>query len=167
MATNGAYTKERDKGFRHILKQLKIAEGARVTIGVRGDKKHQDGEARLVDIAVWNEFGTKTIPARPFIGGNHDEKKQQYRRDLQKRFAAILAGSTVEQELAEFGELVVGDVKLYMTTLDTPPNAAATVLMKGVDNPLIDTGTLRNAIKKKVELGKSTVGQQLGKVGKE
>jgi hypothetical protein len=155
----GAKTKERDRGFKHILKQMRIAEDARVTIGFRGDKKGPDGGATLVEIATYNEYGTTNeegqtvIPARPFLSANHDEKRKKYQKELKGRFSDVLRGSTVEEELGQFGEKVVGDVKVFMTKLDTPPNAESTkAAKKGVDNPLIDTGTLRNAVTKKVEL---------------
>jgi hypothetical protein len=151
--SSGAYTKERDKGFKHIVKQLRIADNAKVSIGFRGDKTHDESNTRIVDIATYNEYGTDTIPARPFLSGNHDEKRKQYQADIKKRFSAILTGSTVAQELSQFGEFVVGDVKMFITNLDTPPNAPYTIEKKrGADNPLIDTGTMRNAVKKYVDL---------------
>ncbi len=59
---------------------------------------------------------------------------------------------TVEGALSLFGERVVGDIKKKITSIREPANAPSTVAGKGFDNPLIHTGTMRNRIKKRVNL---------------
>jgi hypothetical protein len=45
------------------------------------------------------------------------------------------------------GQLAEGHVKQEITDLRTPPNAESTIRAKGSDNPLIDTGALRQSIR--------------------
>ena len=55
-----------DHGFDSIVKQALKLDGKGVKVGIRRGKGSHDG-TDMLDIAVYNHFGTSTIPARPVI----------------------------------------------------------------------------------------------------
>lgn len=68
------------------------------------------------------------------------------------------AGQSMDQILETVGVVAAVAVKVYMTDLKTPPNAASTIRKKGSNNPLIDEGHLRAAVTHKVSIGPVTEG---------
>lgn len=60
------------------------------------------------------------------------------------------AGQSMDQILEAVGVVAAAAVKVYMTDLKTPPNAASTIRKKGSNNPLIDEGHLRSSVTHKV-----------------
>lgn len=68
------------------------------------------------------------------------------------------AGQSMDQILETVGVVAAGAVKVYMTELKTPPNAASTIRKKGSSNPLIDKGALRQSVTHKVSIGPVTEG---------
>ena len=68
------------------------------------------------------------------------------------------AGQSMDQILEAVGAVAVGKVKVYMTDLKTPPNAASTIRKKGSSNPLIDSGAMRQSVTHKVSIGPAEEG---------
>lgn len=89
-----------------------------------------------------------TIPARSYIRSTVDTNREQYDKKLNELLGRVVDGNlTSFDALEQLGMLVESDIKRKMTTLRTPPNAASTIRKKKSDNPLIDTGHLRNSIR--------------------
>ena len=63
------------------------------------------------------------------------------------------AGQSMDQILEAVGVVAAAAVKVYMTDLKTPPNAASTIRKKGSNNPLIDEGHLRSSVNHQVSIG--------------
>lgn len=70
----------------------------------------------------------------------------------------IEAGKSMDQVLEAVGVVAAVAVKVYMTDLKTPPNAASTVRKKGSNNPLIDEGHLRSSVNHQVSIGPASEG---------
>lgn len=70
----------------------------------------------------------------------------------------IEAGKSMDQVLEAVGVVAAVAVKVYMTDLKTPPNAASTVRKKGSNNPLIDEGHLRSSVNHQVTVGPASEG---------
>lgn len=68
------------------------------------------------------------------------------------------AGQSMDQILETVGVVAAAAVKVYMTDLKTPPNAASTIRKKGSNNPLIDEGHLRSSVTHKVSIGPASEG---------
>lgn len=68
------------------------------------------------------------------------------------------AGQSMDQILEAVGAVAAGKVKVYMTDLKTPPNAASTIRKKGSSNPLIDSGAMRQSVTHKVSIGPAEEG---------
>lgn len=150
---------DRDLGYRDILRRLAGARDSATLIGI-----HEDAGSDLAVIAAANEYGTEDghIPERSFLRATVDANATVYGQELDAAVRAHIDGDrTLTEGLALLGARVEGDVKQYMTDLQDPPNAPATIARKGSSNPLIDTGRLRAAIRHKEEGGSMTLATRL------
>ena len=83
---------DHDLGFRKIVSGLKELDNVEIVVGVlRNAGKEKDG-TDLVDVAVYNEFGTKHIPSRPFIRIASDEHGDEWQNLSERCVDAIIAG---------------------------------------------------------------------------
>lgn len=131
--------KDTDMGLDALIRQAGSADDVTVDVGIFDGENATKG--------AYNEFGTSTIPARPFLRSSFDDHQGEYEAALRKDGERILAGqTTAKASLNKLGIKAVGHVKRRITSLKTPPNAPSTIAAKGSSNPLIDTGGLRNAV---------------------
>lgn len=107
---------------------------------------------RVVDVAVANEYGTDTQPARPFMRLSSPEIKKQCLPILEIATKALNDDDTgkYERMLDTAGSVAAGIIKQTIVDLRDPPNAAETIRLKGSDNPLINTGLMRQTATYKV-----------------
>lgn len=131
-----------------LLRELETLKRKQVRIGLQRGKKHKGkNQADLVDIAVYNEFGTSSIPARPFFAQTVEQQGE-----FLTEFSSELAGrlvdgtETAESVLKKIGTAAKGAVQYQITNGGFVPNAPATVKRKKSDQPLIDTGLMRQSI---------------------
>ncbi|WP_432783721.1 hypothetical protein QZH45_09690 [Pseudomonas corrugata] len=96
-----------------------------------------------------------TIPARPWLEPGVASATPEVLLTIQD---GMEAGRSMEQILEGVGVVAAAAVKVYMTELKTPPNAASTIRKKGSSNPLIDTGAMRQSVTHKVSIGPVTEG---------
>lgn len=143
--------KDTDKGYGRFLRSLGSVKASMVLVGIRQGRETEDGQS-LALIAATNEFGTADghIPERSFLRSTVDKNRARYLRELTEVTKAALNGQDPSQGLGRLGLRVVADVQMTIRNLMTPPNAPATIAKKGVDNPLIDTGRLRQSIEYEV-----------------
>lgn len=134
-----------DRFRRHLSELAARAATGKVRVGIieQANYDGSDGES-VAQVAFWNEYGTATVPPRPFFRNTIAEHKDEW----PKQAAALLEanGGDVRQTLELMGEGVKGQIVETIQAFREPPNAAATVKKKGFDKPLIDTGTLWRSI---------------------
>lgn len=144
-----AVVEDRDLGYTRIVSGMKELDGAAVVVGVlRNAGKADDNKTDLVDVAVYNEYGTRDIPSRPFLRIATDvngDDWQKLAEDL------IIRGVSRSRVLNVVGLQAVGDIQEVFGSEKLKPNAPATVARKGSAAPLIDTGRLRQSIHYRVE----------------
>lgn len=145
-----AKIRDTDKGLKALMKRLG-AGGAAVTVGVHeaeGSAPEGDDGQTVLDVALFNEFGTEDIPARSFIGAWSDEREGENRENLEKIGEAVLKGKlpSIRQGLERFGLVCVASIQERIVAGIEPENAPSTVARKGSSTPLIDKGVLRGAI---------------------
>ena len=143
--------KDIDLGWKKISKNLKLINKSYTKVGIQGNAgSHEDGKeggATIVMVGVYNEFGTQSIPARPFMRTSIEEKKNEIKKIQDSQYSKILQGKqTVKKALGVLGNYMVGQVQEKIKSIDTPPNAESTKARKGSSNPLIDTGRMRQSI---------------------
>ena len=102
-------------------------------------------------MAAYNEFGTSSIPPRPFIRNAKSENDKKW-----ANFLARDLNSTKNADLAfaRLGELVRNDIIVSINKTTSPPNSADTIERKGSSHPLIDTGFLKSSVTYEVNKGK-------------
>lgn len=151
-----------DRGYRSAVEALerlhRASVGGRggpgVFVGVRDNGDTDDDGTPLVLIAAVNEFGSVDghVPERSYLRSTADAKRDEYAAaivaivDAAMKAPAGQSDRVVRRGLGRLGAKAVGDVKRTITALDTPANAPSTIEKKGADNPLIDTGRLRQSI---------------------
>lgn len=125
------------------LNRLVSSKSQHVQVGVIDGSKYPDGTS-VASVAIWNEYGTKTAPARPFFRDTIKQEKSNWSALATK---AIRAGYTVEHMLGLVGAQMQTDVQLSIMTFSNPPNAAYTVAKKKFNAPLRNTMLMHDSIK--------------------
>ena len=135
----------------------------------------------VAEVAWFNEYGTKSIPARPFLRTAINRHHKKYTDLIASGLIMYLTGKISREKIqAKLGLTAQSDVKKEITDWTSPPNSIMTQVIKGsklsqaktkslirkslgktkkqmpdeeigeatylVNNPLIDTGQLRNSI---------------------
>lgn len=97
----------------------------------------------VAQAAFWNEFGTATSPARPFMRDTLTRESPSFGA----KFAAVLKGSNFNGPLAlkRMGE---GIRDLFVTAIKRWPadNAPLTEAIKGFNKGLVDTGVMQRSV---------------------
>ena len=138
-----------------FLKELQELSQMQVRVGFQRGKKHKGKGKRagvdLVDIALYNELGTDTIPSRPFLAQTVDQQGDSIKQASAEMVVQVVEGKMKgKQALKNIGVLVKGAVQQQMVEGEFVPNAPSTIQRKGSDKPLIDTGQLRQGVSYKI-----------------
>ena len=155
-----AVVKDKDLGFAEIQKQIALLNGSHVKVGfqegtvtttqVKGERKQTAGLS-IPQIAAENEFGTKIIPARPFMSTSFDENKTLINRAIQGEYNKIIAGKrTTETSLGLIGQLTTKLIVQKIRAIISPPNSPRTISIKKSSKPLIDFGQMVQSVRYKV-----------------
>lgn len=122
---------KKDPKYDSIVKEVKNLNGSYVTIGVHEDAgSYPTGEA-VLDVALWNEFGTDHIPERSFfrsaIDGNDSLINQWREESLEK---VLLGQWTAQKALESVGFKIQVLIQNKIQSDVPPPNAPSTVEKK-------------------------------------
>lgn len=129
-------------------------EGSTTHSQVKNNRK-KEGGLSMAQIAAENEFGTRTIPARPFLVPAFDENRDMVNNAILGEYNKILNGeSTVKQSLKLLGVLGVSLVQKKIRSIYFPQNSFRTIQEKGSSKPLIDFGQMIQSVKSKVVINK-------------
>lgn len=121
--------------------------GGNVEVGFIDGATYPDGTP-VAAVAFWQEFGTSTIPARPYFRQMIAAESPTWAPEMAK--LAKSAGYDGAQVLALMGEDIKGGLQQSINDLTEPPLSPATIAAKGFSKPLIDTGHMLNSITYKV-----------------
>ena len=147
------YEKKDRNNFSKFNTALDLLNGVYVKAGILADNKTLSADGvPVVEYAIYNEFGTAKIPARPFVGTTHDEEGRQWIGTVDKNLEAmLLSKQRTQTELDILGRRMMTDIKRKIDSITSPPNSPATIKRKGSDKPLIDDGVLRREINYEVK----------------
>jgi hypothetical protein len=153
------------KVWENIKKSLGKGSSLELKIGFFEDAVYPDG-TQVALVAALNEDGHKNgpgavfpdayTPPRPFmrVGFKSAIKSSKYEKIFKTSIKRILEGeSTFTSEYKRIGPTAVSDLKQVIDEWTTPPNSPATVDIKTFNDPLIDTGLMRDSVDFKVEKG--------------
>ena len=145
--------KDTDRGYAAMVKRVfGLRSKAHVDVGILDSGADHGGGVSVLDVAMWQEFGTNTIPERSFIRAWFDEDEPNLRQELTTLMQSVVEGKrTKDQALELLGQRAVARVQARMSEGVPPPNAPSTVRRKGSSTPLIDKGALRSSISYRVE----------------
>lgn len=134
-------------GVRNMFKDLEKefregADGAKA--GYYEGEQHKGENATLSEIALYNEFGTKDIPSRPFLR-NAEAKIQERATEIMQK--GLQDGKTLNQIVKEIAQDMRNQIIESITSNTPPPNKPSTIRQKkGSTHTLIDTGGLRDGV---------------------
>lgn len=147
--------KDIDRGLKKFIRQLQYAKEVEVVIGVHEGEENDEGIS-IAEYAAANEFGTGSIPMRPFMATAFDENSDKISRSIARHYGAVKRGaSTVYDALGRIGQSHMKDIKKTISHRDfLPALSPMTVKAKrGSTKTLIDTGALINSINYKIRKG--------------
>ena len=148
MAGHDRVTTDGERFFR----ELQNLSTKQVRVGLKRGKKGKrhngmSSQTDLVDIALYNELGTSTIPSRPFLAQTVQMHEEEIREMVATEISQTLIGEKDSQQAFNaIGEDVRQKVQNRINEGQFVPNAPSTIKHKGHDRPLIDTGTMRDSI---------------------
>lgn len=145
----GLTTRQTNKGWLKKLRQ-RYRNNNVVAVGFpiskTGGLAYPDGTP-LINVAVWNNFGTRTAPRRDFmtLGGQLSVKAT---KKLREKLVTQVNAGTIDPKgaLAILGPVVEAQYQKAIVDLSDPPNAPFTVSQKGSSNPLVDTGQMAQSV---------------------
>lgn len=146
-------------GFLARLEGIFALDGVDVTSGLQGNlaaaAQGQATASELVEIGRAHEYGTDTIPMRPWLRTSSLRYTQDWVVAWRVALRAAARGETSERDrtLRLLGLQMKADIQA--TILDGPwfPLSPATVARrpKGDDTPLVDSGQMRQSVRSTVE----------------
>ena len=158
-------TKVVDRGADRILREIeRIGRGVSVTTGIHlpeGAKLPRwkgavDGKTSIATYANMQEYGTRHIPARPFMRKTMEANMTLYQKNTMAGMRAIYNGhGTIKKLLDQNAKRQVVWMKRMIIFIKVPANSATTLRIKRRrkrgTNPLIDSKSMYNSITSKVK----------------
>lgn len=139
-------TIDRDLGYK------KLAAAARANKGRRSVDIGYFIEA-VAAYAAANEFGTDTIPSRPFMRQTFDANRAKYEKMLQAAGLRIGPNLKPTDALMPVANEVRNDYIRAIQSGKFEPNAPSTVDKKGYNAPLVETGQMQRALNIRITAG--------------
>jgi hypothetical protein len=155
---------DNDLGFNEIEEQIRLLDKSYVLVGfqegettktqIKGDRE-KEGGLSLPQIAAANEFGTKSIQARPFMSTSFDENRTKINQFVQAQYGLVLDGkSNAAVALGRVGLAMVGLIQRKIREIRYPPNSPRTIAIKRSSKPLIDFGQMVQSVREKVVINR-------------
>ena len=136
-----------------MLKQLEELKKLTVYVGIPEERASRDGEQiNNAELLYFHSQGSELqhIPARPVLEPSVEKNRDQIANLLGAAMAEMLKGNVqmVKPMLEKTGLYASTKAKDYFVDPDNgwEPNSQRTIERKGSSRPLIDTGSMRNAI---------------------
>jgi len=133
------------------FKELEQLAKMEVQVGFQTDSGSYENGATLAEVAAYNELGTSSTPARPFMRKSFENHEKELQNACDQVNKTLAKGGTTQQALDELGAFVKGLVQEEIVSGDFAPNADSTIAKKGSDKPLIDTGFMRQSVNYQVK----------------
>ena len=160
-----AVVKQKNRGWADkLLKRAKALGEVEAACGFpKSLNIKYDNGASLIDVAIWNQYGTYNAPARDFMNPANAEIQKQWKDMAKAAMPAINAGQADPKTVLELGaNMAKAEIQKSIVNLQDPPNSPVTVQGgwirnkksgklvyvegKGSDNPLIDTGKMLTSV---------------------
>lgn len=133
------------------FKELEQLAKMEVQVGFQADSGSYENGATLAEVAAYNELGTSSTPARPFMRKSFENHEKELQKACDQVNKTLAKGGTTQQALDELGAFVKGLVQEEIVSGDFAPNAESTIAKKGSEQPLIDNGFMRQSVNYQVK----------------
>jgi hypothetical protein len=136
-------------GLKKVLNELKEHK---ITIGFQGQSGsalHPEANVPMAKVAKWHEYGTAEIPARPFLRTTAKQNKKEFKDANKKAISDVIDQRAKPEEVLERLGQIGADAakKVVLNASDwAEPLSSSTVKRKGFSAPLVDTGSMVDAI---------------------
>lgn len=111
------------------------------THGIRGTPRSPISVAQN---ALWQNFGTKRIPPRPFFTDMIENNSPRWGESM--AYLARVHNYDAKKVLTNMGLGIKAQLVRSIVEWSDPPNAESTVAIKGFNKPLIDEGIMQNSV---------------------
>jgi hypothetical protein len=139
-----------DRGLLEYASKMGKLAGQGIKVGIQADAgKDPDSGVDVLDIAIFNEFGTETSPARPFVRDFFEKNRKVLATAMGRQAEAVARGVRPTTAMDTLGLWVEKHQKAHVQQSPrwAVPNAPSTVARKGSSTPLIDDGVMLGAIR--------------------
>lgn len=165
---------EIDLGLEDLQRELAELRKSEITIGwqgATGAEQHPEApvDTSVAQVAAWQEYGTEDaqgavlVPARPMLSTTFEENERDFDKATRKGISDIVDGRANATEAVE----ALGNTGLrkLRKTMDQSKRWAdelspATIARKGHDQPLLDSGKMRDAASWALRRGETIVTQK-------
>jgi len=149
----------RDTGASRVAEQLEQLGQLSLTIGYQGATAltlYDRGNVNVATVALYQEFGTQTIPARPFMRRSVRENLNELQQEIGEAFASVARlEQTAIAAMDSIGRFMAEKMAEAIDTAPTwaVPLVLSAVAKKGHADPLFETGLMRESISWAVRTG--------------
>ena len=149
----GASLQQKSKNWQdELLERIRKAEKQEAAVGFPRGKDglgnpHYENGASILQVAIWNNFGTYRTPSRPFMKMATKQIQEVSAPIIQALIAKINAGKTDgKKELEILAIQAQGIIQTVITDGGFIANAPSTIEAKNSEQPLINSGDMRKAV---------------------
>jgi len=147
-----AYLEDDDSEYKKLKRKIDASNDLEVAVGIHEDAGLNENGDDILEYAIWNHYGTDTIPKRPFVDLAAD-RNNNWQKYVDEAYGNLVDKDTsLKAEAGKVGDIAVRDMKAIIENKEVPPpNKPSTIKKKGFDHPLIETGALLSKIKYKID----------------
>lgn len=137
------------EGLEKLDKELKYLSSHSVKVGVLWSGGSLKSNTDVQEYAIFNEYGTSKMPARPFFrlsvgtANAQNEIKEYMKQQVEQ---IIQGGMSAQQAYENLGTFVVQKIKKTIASGNFAALNPQTVKKKGHSKPLMDTHSLFHSI---------------------
>lgn len=149
--------KEDRRGARRLRQLLSPKHSRSIRTGW-WNSMHEDG-ITVAQIAAWNEegrinkgfFNGTITPPRPFVRLGFIPATRKKLNNLAPALREVFSGrKTWDEFFTSLSSELKEDLQEVILEWSTPPNSAATIALKGFNDPLIESGLMYDSVKTEV-----------------
>lgn len=143
---------EHKHGVGHdFYNRLQAADTTKVVVGILGEKKARKNQKAKIDnvaLGAIHEFGTSTIPARPWLKPPMMAHRKDFVAALADAYRKAKSQEELERLLGRIGFVAVAKIQQHIRAGAgiPPPLEAETIRRKKSSRPLVDTGQFLRSI---------------------
>lgn len=131
---------------RRFYAQIDELKKLQVHVGFQAGQDTEEDGIDVAGIAILNELGTSSTPARPFMRKSVDENSSKIKSMCATQLKRLVHGATARDVLEKIGVFQKGLIQQKIVNGTFEPNAPSTIRKKGSSRPLIDTGRMRQSV---------------------